>query len=208
MKTTSGFAGWTVDGVHPASRRAGRLSAPPSADRRWPGERCRRFLRQPNAPYPRTHRTSRSLCPTALGCDCTELYAPLWREAANFQFLEGASAATVQIHFPPAESRENLEGDRFELVVPRFVVGGRLADAIAECAASRRLRRARKQRAAYRPHRLYGHPVTHDLSGEKASGFACAIRLRSSPSPDRISTGPRCGTRANDLAATLESRTC
>jgi hypothetical protein len=35
-----------------------------------------------------------------------------------------------------------LEGDGFELVVPRCVVGGRLADAIAESAASSRLRRA------------------------------------------------------------------
>jgi hypothetical protein len=34
--------------------------------------------RQPNAPYPRTHRTSRPLCPPALGCDSAELYAPLW----------------------------------------------------------------------------------------------------------------------------------
>jgi hypothetical protein len=36
-----------------------------------------------------------------------------------------------------------LEGDGFELVVPRCVVGGRLADAIAESAASSSLRRAR-----------------------------------------------------------------
>src|SRR5215831_10796922 len=35
-----------------------------------------------------------------------------------------------------------LEGDGFELVVPRCVVGGRLADDIAESAASGRLRRA------------------------------------------------------------------
>ena len=35
-----------------------------------------------------------------------------------------------------------LEGNGFELVVPRCVVGGRLADAIAENAASSRLRRA------------------------------------------------------------------
>jgi hypothetical protein len=35
-----------------------------------------------------------------------------------------------------------LEGDGFELVVPHCVVGGRLADAIAENAASSRLSRA------------------------------------------------------------------
>ena len=64
-----------------------RIQSPPAAsllrinsaaDRRLSGERCRRFPRQPNAPYPRTHRTSRPLCPPALGCDPTELYAPLW----------------------------------------------------------------------------------------------------------------------------------
>ena len=54
-----------------------------------------------------------------------------------------------------------------------------------------------------KPVTFMGAPYSHDLSSAKSSGSWRAVRLRSSPVPHRIPTGPDGDTRAVEPGATL-----
>jgi len=163
------------------------LSAPPSADRRRSGERCRRFIRQPNASYPRTHRTSRPLCPPALGCDSTELYAPLLKAVRS---KCGASVV------PSRETREPK--------VCRLSAGGR------------RIRNSstapNQQRLASSEMSLIDCRQCDQSSRNLCPRFACPARSAGPPlGPARRTAPPRLATAISQYSSKLSklpSRHC